>query len=303
MSRDHAASVRARLLAGARARGEEFERTLTRFGAERLLYRLGACTVRERCILKGARLLALWLPEPYRATRDIDLLATGATDDAAIRDLVEEICSVPCPEDGLTFDLSGLTIADIRAEQEYPGRRATFAALLGTARIRVQLDFGFGDALAVPPDELEYPTLLPDLPSPRLRAYPKEASVAEKLHAMVVLETRNSRMRDFHDLWALAGALRFEGPALRRAVETCFDRRRTSWEAETPAALTTAFYEDENLQARWAAYLKGGAILEPPPRRFEHVGERVIGFMGPVRTSIIEGAPFERTWHEGGPWR
>src|SRR5438067_120799 len=103
MSPDVAASVRARLLARAKAQREEFERTLARYAAERLLYRLGMSPARERCILKGASLLTVWMPDPYRATRDVDVLSFGSPDDAAIRALVEEICAEPCPEDGLRF--------------------------------------------------------------------------------------------------------------------------------------------------------------------------------------------------------
>lgn len=190
MSPDAAASVRARLLNEARRTGEEFERTLSRFAAERWLYRLGASAARDRCLLKGASLLAVWLPDPYRATRDVDVLATGATDDVAIRALVTEVCAVPCPEDGLRFDLSGLTIAEIRPEDTYAGRRARFRAYLGSARIALQLDIGIGDAVAIEPEEITYPTLLTALPPPHLRAYPRELSVAEKFEAMVKYDTR-----------------------------------------------------------------------------------------------------------------
>jgi hypothetical protein len=172
MSPDVAASVRARLLKQAKHRGEDFERTLARFAAERLLFRLGAAPARDRCILKGASLLAVWLPDPYRATRDVDVLASGPTDDSAIRSLIAEICGVACPEDGLRFDLSELAVEPIRAQEEYSGKRARFRAWLGGARIRVQLDLGFGDALATQPEEIEYPTILETLPAPRLRAYP-----------------------------------------------------------------------------------------------------------------------------------
>ena len=211
MSPDVAASIRARLLNQAKQSGEEFERTLARFAAERLLYRLGASAVRERCLLKGASLLAVWLPDPYRVTRDVDVLASGPSDDEAIRSLVAEICAVSCPEDGLRFDLSEIIVETIRPEEEYSGKRARFRAWLGQARIRVQLDLGFGDAVTAHPEEIEYPTLLASLPAPRLRAYPRETSVAEKFEAMVNLDTRNSRMKDFHDLFAIAGALHFDG--------------------------------------------------------------------------------------------
>jgi hypothetical protein len=198
MSPDVAASVRARLLGRAKERREEFELTLARFAAERLLFRLGASAVRDRCFLKGASLLAAWLPDPYRATRDVDLLASGPTDDEAIRSLVEAICVVPCPEDGLRFDLTDLTIGTIRPEDEYAGKRARFRAFLGSARIAVQLDFGVGDAVVIEPEEVTYPTLLPSLPAPRLRAYPCEMTVAEKFEAMVTLDVRNSRMNAGH---------------------------------------------------------------------------------------------------------
>jgi hypothetical protein len=46
---------------------------------------------------------------------------------------------------------------------------------------------------------VEFPVLL-DFPAPRLRGYPKETVVAEKLEAMVQLGLANSRMKDFYDV-------------------------------------------------------------------------------------------------------
>jgi hypothetical protein len=303
VSPDVAASVRARLLAKAKERREEFERTLTRFAAERWLYRLGISEAREGCILKGASLVAAWLPEPYRVTRDIDMLAKGDADEAAIRRVVEAVCAVPSPEDGLRFDLSGLALDPIHAGGEYVGTRARFVAFLANARIRVQLDFGVGDALTADPEEIDYPTILPSLPGPRVRAYPREASIAEKLHAMVALDDRNSRMKDFHDLWALSGALPFDGAALGRAISACFARRQTPLTPELPGCLTPGFYQEATLSARWRSYLASSAVLVPPPARFETIGERIAAFIGPVRGRIVDGLPPSGTWMPGGPWR
>jgi hypothetical protein len=302
MSPEVAASVRARLLNQARQSGEEFERTLVRFAAERLLYRLGACAARDRCLLKGASLLAVWLPDPYRATRDVDVLASGAADDAAIRALVAQICDVSCPEDGLRFDLTELVIETIRPEEEYSGNRARFRAFLGNARIAVQLDIGVGDAVAVEPEEVTYPTMLSTLPPPRLRAYPREQTVAEKFEAMVELDTRNSRMKDFHDVWALAGAFAFDGAKLQRAVAACFERRGTPWSDEAPRVLTTAFYQAPELEARWRNYLAAGAVLVPPPAQFDTIGGRIIEFLAPVRARIVSGDGPAGAWPPGGPW-
>lgn len=77
---------------------------------------------------------------------------------------------MPCLEDGLRLDLTDPTIEMIRPEDEYAGKRASFPALLGSARITVQLDLGVGDAVVIEPKEITHPTLLPSLPAPRLRA-------------------------------------------------------------------------------------------------------------------------------------
>jgi len=215
---------------------------------------------------------------------------------------VETICAVECPEDALRFDLSELVLETIRPEDEYSGTRARFRAFLGKARIVVQLDLGVGDALGVPAEEIVYPTLLDTLPAPRLRAYPREVTVAEKFEAMVKLETRNSRMKDFHDIWALSGQFGFAGPVLQKAIAACFERRGTPWTEEMPRALTPAFYQMPDLATRWRSYMAAGATLVAPPTRFEAIGERLIEFLGPVRSSIVAGETFASVWSAGGPW-
>ena len=301
MSPDVAASIKARLLARAKREQVEFELFLVRYASERFLYRLGE-TLRDRCVLKGAGLLMLWMRDPYRATRDIDLLAAGPSDEGAVRGIVSAIGSAPCPEDGLAFDVDHLDISPIRADEEYQGQRVVLQALLGTARIRLQVDFGFGDAVVPDPERADYPTLLPDLPAPRLRVYRRETTVAEKFEAAVTLGRRNSRMKDFHDMWALSSAFAFDGDELRRAVVATLQRRRTALSAEPPDALREDFYTAASLEARWRAYLVAAAFRDSPPSSFEQVGVRMRRFLGPVATNIVSGGNFRSTWQPGGPW-
>ena len=302
MSRDVAASIRARLLNQAHTRGEEFEWTLARFAAERLLFRLGASPARDRCVLKGASLLSVWLPDPYRMTRDVDVLLSGRTDDAAIRLLLEQVCAVRCDEDGLRFDLSELAVAMIRPEDEYAGTRARFRAFLGNARIAVQLDIGVGDAPASGPEEIAYPTMLDTLPAPRLRGYSRESVMAEKFEAAVKLGIRNSRMKDFHDIWALAMAFPFDGDQLQKSIAACFKQRGTPWSVDAPRCLTEAFYQMPEIDARWRRYLAAGAVLAPPPAQFERIGVQIIRFLRPIWGCIVAGSTFADVWPAGGPW-
>ncbi|BAC90603.1 hypothetical protein [Gloeobacter violaceus] len=66
--KDMAASVRDRLYAEHRRRGEEFQFLVTRYALERVLYRLGRSRHVESFVLKGAMLFAIWADEPHRAT-------------------------------------------------------------------------------------------------------------------------------------------------------------------------------------------------------------------------------------------
>lgn len=302
MSPDVAASIRARLLNEARRRGDVFELVLVRYACERFLFRLGCSPMRDRCTLKGAGLLTLWLDDPYRATRDVDLLASGDSGGPAVRAMVEAICGVPCPEDGISFDLDGLAVTPIRDEQRYGGQRAVLQARLGKTRIRLQVDVGFGDALPQAPELAAFPALLDRIPPPRVRVYPRVASVAEKFEAMVQLGRRNSRMRDFHDLWALSEALPFDGPSLCEAISRCFARRGTGWTTEIPDALTPGFYADADVVSRWDAYIRKGQFRPAPPAQFEVIGERIVRFIGPMRESIVAGEGWAQTWPPGGPW-
>ncbi|MCY3692044.1 MAG: nucleotidyl transferase AbiEii/AbiGii toxin family protein [Chloroflexota bacterium] len=302
MTTNIAASIRARLLNRARTEGTEFQLFLDRYACERFLYRLGESEVRDRCILKGASLLALWMDEPYRSTRDIDLLTLGDNDEETVRYVMGTICNVSCPEDGMALDVSTLKISAIRDGQRYGGQRATIIAFLGNAKCNVQVDFGFGDVVIPGPEEAQLPVLIGGLPAPFLLTYPQASSIAEKFEAMVQLGTGNSRMKDFYDVWALSETFGFDGPELQEAVARCLDRRGTPWSAETPEALTAAFYSNPQRQDYWTTYGHQGGLLNVPPSAFEEIGSRIQSFLGPVRDSILAGEPFDLHWSAGGPW-
>lgn len=72
-----AASVRHRLADIARSNGEDFQYVLTRYGIERLLYRLAQSSHAGSFVLKGAALFQLWSDQPHRPTRDDKRSAAG----------------------------------------------------------------------------------------------------------------------------------------------------------------------------------------------------------------------------------
>ena len=52
----------------------------------------------------------------------------------------------------------------------YAGVRITFIGDIDGARCPIQLEIGFGDAITPAPDDVLFPTMLPDFPAPTLCA-------------------------------------------------------------------------------------------------------------------------------------
>lgn len=176
-----AASVRARLLKVSKERREDFTLTLMNYAAERFLYRLAQSKYRDRFVLKGAMLVAVRVGERYRPPRDLDLLGPWQASEAAVATVVRDIATTKVDDDGLVFDVDDLEVHTIREDNASGGIRAVMQARLAEARIHVQIDVGFGDAITPAATDLQFPTLLGDMPSPNVLAYPTETIVAEKV--------------------------------------------------------------------------------------------------------------------------
>lgn len=250
-----AASIRGRLLTLSRERNEDYNLVLTRYAMERFLHRLSLSPHREELILKGAMLFQIWSAAPHRSTRDLDLLATGNTKVEDLTAKLSAICNLEVDEDdGVTFDLTGLNVIEIREETRYGGIRAKFRARLNSAQIPIQIDFGVGDAVTPEPIETGYPTLL-DMAKPIIMAYPRETVIAEKLEAIVELGMENSRMKDYFDLWFIATTFRDDSDQTALAIRRTFERRAQPLPRGIPVGLSEEFVRSATKQAQWKAFI------------------------------------------------
>jgi hypothetical protein len=255
MSRNLAASIRARLKQHADASKQDFNLTLTQYGLERLLYRLSISPHAATYLLKGALLFSLWYDQPHRPTRDADLLGYGPDDIDTAVSAFREISQIEV-EDGIAFEPASVRGSEIRKEAGYRGVRIDLQATLDGARIALQVDIGFGDAVTPAPEAVDYPVLLDNLPAPQLRAYPKYTVVAEKFHAVCLLGMANTRMKDYFDLWVLLTEDTLDPAELHRAAQATFARRGLAIPEATPAGLDDTFARDATKQRQWAAFLK-----------------------------------------------
>ena len=296
-----AASVRQRLLDLARKKGADFQLILIQYAVERLLYRFSRSAYKDRFILKGAMLFSAWSEEPFRATRDLDFLGKGDNMVSAMTKVFSEICKTAADGDGLEFLSDKIDGEEIRDDQEYRGVRLSFEARLAGARIPVQVDIGFGDAVAPAAEMVDYPVLL-DHPAPRLLAYPRETVVAEKFQSMVDLGMANSRMKDFFDIWVLALMFEFEGKRLTQAIKATFERRRTPLPADPPLALTEEFSNDPAKRTQWNAFLRKGRF-KIEEKDFGKVVSVLHEFLLPPTLALTRGEKFSDYWPLGGPWQ
>lgn len=262
MTEGRAASIHARLLQRAKARGEDFNLILTRYALERFLYRLSLVPARETYWLKGAMLFDLWFDVPHRPTRDADFLGFGPMDIDTLAKTMREICGVPA-EDGMVYNADSISVEEIREDARYGGLRVRLLGKLGNARCTVQLDVGYGDAVTPGPEEAVYPTLLEDQPPPRLRVYPRASVVAEKLEAVVSLGMANSRMKDFFDLRALAREGALDAQQLSEAIAATFARRGTTVPVELQLGLSDEFARDAGKRTQWQAFLSKNRLDAP----------------------------------------
>ena len=257
-----------------------FERFLARLAAE-----LGDCVV-----VKGGVVLELRLARA-RTTKDIDLRVTGDpnTLESRLRAAVARDLG-----DHLVFEIGpDPTHPTIEGEGiVYEGRRYRAAAMRARKRYGdpFGVDAGFSDRLVASPEIIAGSSFLAfaGVATPRLRVYPRESHVAEKLHAYTLPRPReNSRVKDLPDLALLATTGSFEGAHLRAALDATFTFRGTH---PLPPALPAP-------PSAWASpYVRMAQSDTLPWTTLDTVTDAVRAFLDPVLVGLAQ------TW-DADAWR
>lgn len=252
-----AASVHARLVNLARSAKQDVNALLDRYCAERLLYRVSRSAHAERFVLKGAQLLVVHTGAHHRPTRDIDFLDTGSADPDAMVTVIRDVCATPVDDDGVTFDTSTLRGETIRDGAEHGGVRVHVTARLGTAKVPLQMDIGFGDVITPGIVRVEFPTLLGS-PAPVMNGYPLATVIAEKLEALMARGIATSLMKDLYDLWYILRHFPVAKDEIRGAIARTFAHRGTYLEPES-IIFTSDFWNDGEKAKQWEAFRRRAA--------------------------------------------
>jgi hypothetical protein len=294
------ASVHQRLLNKARELSCPFDEILQHFAIERFIYRLSKSPHADRFVLKGALMFSAWTGSMSRPTMDIDLLGKIENNLELIATVVKDACDTEVDNDGIVFHKNTVTATRITEDADYKGVRILLRGNLGSIRLFLQIDVGFGDVVIPGPGKVKYPVLL-DFPPPELHGYTMESTIAEKFQAMVKLGLLNSRMKDFYDIWFLSRTFDFSGETLAEAIEKTFEKRKTPLINE-PTVFNLAFMKDETKQAQWEGFIEKAKLIDAPSS-FEDVVEAIKVFLQPIVDSIISKQTFQSSWISPGPWR
>lgn len=107
-------SIRSKLLNIAKSENIFYQTILTRYFQERLIYRISQTPFRQNFYLKGGALMYAHEKLAARPTLDIDFLGNNISNNGEkIVAAFREICSFPCEEDGVKYDVEHITSKDI----------------------------------------------------------------------------------------------------------------------------------------------------------------------------------------------
>jgi predicted nucleotidyltransferase component of viral defense system len=300
-SKNIPASVRARLLNRARAKGRSFNELLQYYAMERFLYRLSKSEHADLFVLKGGLMLQMWGGSLTRATKDIDLHREESASVVDLVGVVQDCLDQPVEDDGLRFDPKSIKGEAIRLAAKYNGVRIVFGGVLDQAKVTVQVDIGFADIITPSAQPISYPTLL-DFGTPELLGYTPETTIAEKFEAIVSLDMANTRLKDFLDIWTLAKGRSFDGGVLGQAINATFSQRATELPTSTPIALTAAYSSASDKCAQWKAYEKKARVGGEMPS-LAQATDLIGAFVMPVVEALNAGEVFIKHWAPGGLWR
>jgi hypothetical protein len=271
----------------ARRAGRDTSEYLAFYALEGFLARLGQSRFAKVLVLKGGVLLAVYATR--RPTRDIDLQATGLSNEVDdVVALAREIAALP-RDDGLVFDLESVSGRDIRDEDPYAGIRVSIMTRLATALITFHVDVNFGDPIWPEPTGIELPLLLGGQMS--LLGYPVHMVLAEKIVTAVERGTANTRWRDFIDIVSVGTHTDIAGDDLEQGLRVVAAHRQVALTPLRP--LLKEF--GRNAQPKWRAWRRKQRLESITPADFHDLVEACCRLADPA----ILGRTSGRIWRDG----
>jgi len=291
MSKNIAASVMGRLKNISKELNIPFNLAMQLYAQERFLYRLSKSEYKDNFLLKGGLLLYSMDQFKGRPTKDIDFLLKNQNNNPNnIKKIIKKIIKIEV-EDGISFDLNKIKSQSITEGADYKGQRIKIVALIGNARVHLQIDIGFGDVVVPEPVKIKYPELL-DFDGPEITAYSLETVIAEKFDAMISLALLNSRMKDFYNIFKLMFKKKYESEVLKKSIKETLKKRNTKLDSDL-LVFSERFKNDPQKNKQWQLFLKR---IKKDNLSFDFVVNNIEKFLRPIYNSILSEIEINSTW-------
>lgn len=269
----------------ARQHGRSVDELLRLYALEGFLTRLAISRYAGKFVLKGGVLLAAF--EARRPTQDVDFLARSLSGDTRqMLAVVRSIAEIDT-DDGLMYGTDAARVQEIREAGTYPCVRVSLTAELFTAQLTFHVDISVGDPVWPEARVMAVPKLLGGYL--QVTGYPLVMVLAEKISACIQLETRNTRWRDFADIWTLTRHHDVNGLDLCVALGKATAHRQVT---QVPLNEVLAGFGNY-AQGRWSGWRSRMNLKATLPARFGDVVDEVIYFADPVITGDASGL----AWH------
>ncbi len=260
--------------------------------------RLRQSPYREQFLLGGGLLLyriALG-PQVARQTQDADLLCRLERNPTVLLAALHAITQLPAP-DGIRFD-SQIGLSPIETAGPEGGYRARIQGAVGAARAILWLDLAW-EPVTVPPQEVALPTLLNPAVSVPILGCAVEAILADKIASMLKRGQRNSRSKDYYDVWLLARTRDFEGETLETALRATCAWQSTAFDAAAEVFSAVDFPTNAHQLRLWQKFITEVGLEARAPTFAEAI-HAVRALYGPV----LRGEVQRHTWnHASQRWR
>ena len=287
---DIGASVLAKLRNKAKETGRSNQLCMQLFCQEEFLRRLEKSKYVENFVLKGGLFLYTLTEFDSRVTVDVDfMLRKIPNTPEKMREVIIEIIGADTTNDFITFEIKG--VSPISVNKQYPGIHADIVARIKNTRTPFGIDFGIGDVIVPGAKKRKLPTQLDDFPAPTVNTYSIETTVAEKLDAILGLMEFSSRMKDYYDIYYLAGRLDFDGKTLTEALKKTFSNRHRSFTVEQFDQMLS-FSSDDAMQKKWTAFCK----KVNTESNFDTVLETIRLFLFPPYQAAVQGDEYKKAW-------
>ena len=228
---------------------------LQNYMLERFLERISLSSYRDNYIIKGGFLIASMVGLDTRATMDMDATIKGyPVKEDSIRKMIEEILGISI-EDGITFRLQ--SIHEIREDDEYSGYRASLIAEYGRMAVPLKLDITSGDKIT--PREIEYSyKLMWENRSISILAYNLSTILAEKLETILSRADKNTRPRDYYDVYILTKLQgeNIDAKSLSLALSATAEKRGSAHLLSQFWEILSTVKSSSIMKSRWENYQK-----------------------------------------------